>query len=290
VGSAGAAGFNSGWSWTKVKDLSHDMDAVWGSGANDVYTVGSFGFVMRSTGHDDWITSQLPVHENAQAIWGSGANDIFAANRTLFHLQSGTWSALTLPDWAPNATIWALDTNNVYLGGGAATGVLAHGSAAGPWEQIPLPEGTQSIRAIWGSSSDNLYVASGSILHQSGSSAWQQELRGGGGGGIVTVSGSSATNLYAAGYLGVSHSNGDGTWTPVSLPLLKGDGPSCLFTYDDATTFVGGTASGVYVSDASGTWTLIGVGTGGSHRAIWAPSRDEVYVVGLDGVSHGRRQ
>ena len=271
------------------------MEAVWGSSASDVYTVGSLGFVMHSTGHDDWATSQLPVHEEATGIWGSSATDIFAlnVNGTLFHLQSGTWTALTLPAWAPRATIWVLDANNVYLGGGFSTGILAHGSASGTWEQVPMPEARSGVQAVWGSASDNLYVANSSILHQSGSSEWREESIGGNGaaiGAIDMISGSSATNLYAASDMGVFHSKGDGNWTPVTLPLRNGESPYCLFTYDDATTFVGGNKSGVYVSDASGAWKLIGVGTGGSHRSIWAPSRDEVYVAGLDGVSHGRRQ
>jgi hypothetical protein len=95
--------------------------------------------------------------------------------------------------------------------------------------------------------------------------------------------------VYVAGLAGLFHSQGDGHWDAISLPLAKGEDPYVVFAQAPNAVFMGTNDSTVFFFDGT-EWTNIGRLTGGSHQLIWAPSADEVYITGLDGFWYGKRR
>jgi hypothetical protein len=72
---------------------------IWGSGATDVYIVGSPGSVLHSAGDGTWTRESTgqpnPGSSDVYAIWGSGPDDIYLGGdgSTIVHYTgNGAWT------------------------------------------------------------------------------------------------------------------------------------------------------------------------------------------------------
>ena len=162
-------------------DVLKTFTAVWGTGPNDVWAIGSGGTIMHYDG-ETWVETPSGVLDTLNAIWGSGPNDIWivSTTTTILHgtgFKDGTavWT-LSPTGFSPwnSAFIraaWGTSPDDVRLGGrmydladpdwdnGLWAGnqlLLVPGDGGTAWKQVP---GTATIRSIWGSSASNVWMA-----------------------------------------------------------------------------------------------------------------------------------
>ncbi len=75
------------------------LDALWGSGANDIWAVGAQGVIRHYTGGDAWTVVPSPVTEDLHGVWGSRADDVWAVgdDGVVLHWDGTAWSVIPTP-------------------------------------------------------------------------------------------------------------------------------------------------------------------------------------------------
>lgn len=186
-----------GWTRLEVPDTSW-LNAVWGSGPNDVYAVGLNGVILHSTGDDVWTQQKTGRANELTSVFGSSASDIYAveASAVLHSTGDGHWSVV--PNIQPAGTgglghIWMSSPTSIYVSGDTSRAVPAY------------PTGGVNIFR-W--QAPNLVREFALAEHH-----------------IAGLFGTDATDLWAVGSFEqgggthglVLHSPGDGTWTRQSF-------------------------------------------------------------------------
>jgi hypothetical protein len=95
VGSYGGTEHWDGAKWTAVKtNVTERLEAVWASAQNDVWAVGWGGRILRWRGLG-WSIEPSPTTNNLFAIWGRAANDVLIAGDggQIFHWDGNAWTA-----------------------------------------------------------------------------------------------------------------------------------------------------------------------------------------------------
>ncbi len=112
--------------WTEYDSQSFtQLNAVWGSGANDVWAVGDAGVVRRWTGATPkrWQVVSVPTDHDLTGVWGSGPNDIWVVGEhgTILHFDGASWTqpvAAFQPGVEPHLRgIWGSGPNDVWVVG-----------------------------------------------------------------------------------------------------------------------------------------------------------------------------
>lgn len=298
----------AGPTWVKEYDNVTDnvaLEAIWGSGPNDVYVVGAKGnacLVLHSTGDGTWTeqTSGVStVNGGLYTVWGSGSGDIYVGgfSDTLLHSTGdGSWSPQTIGNLGP-FNIWGSGPTDVYFAYAASGGNVYHSTGDGTWTPLMIGSASSTISAVWGTDSSNVYFTGGTgtgyrtpyVVH--GPSTPAEETMPTFSDGflhnIFDVWGSSATDLYAVGNgYAIYHSTGDGTWTQQT-------GPSGGNTFEDVwgsgpnDIYLASQTGGVYHSAGDGTWSKItAIANGVSPVGVWGASAGDVYVVGRNQILH----
>ena len=88
------------------------LNAIWGSGPNDVWVVGTRGFAAHFDG-SKWTVQRPNTLLSLFSIWGSGPNDVWAANsgKALYHWKGSAWeeSNIVADSRVPSSRWAALD-------------------------------------------------------------------------------------------------------------------------------------------------------------------------------------
>ncbi len=254
------------------------LKAVWGSGPNDVWAVGSGGSITHWNG-TAWTVTPAGTKYTLYAIWGSGPNDVWAASMTnaIFH-STGFANASTEWTQVPGATeadtampvnaIWGTAAGDVRIGARANMMYLpddddfdwagqfvltkdADGNIA--WK----PEASGSVHGFWGSATDLWLIADDSGRNNNG---WNkgQTLHG------VTFKGQLA-------------------WTPVdsqSTLLLEGIWGSSA----DDIWAVGEQGTLRRMKKGMTRWEIVPSPTKEGLHAVWGSAADDVWAVGDKGT------
>ena len=257
------------------------LASVWGSGPNDVWTVGAFGTVTHWDGKQ-WTTSQLETHWSLRAVWGSGPNDVWtmAATNQIFHTTgfvngTATWSSVaSVTDEAINppalaGAIWGSSASDVWIGGkilymqrdNDLFGELAWRTVAAEDGGVAWAPGLQDFtldmtRGIWGSGPNDVWVV-----------------------------GTKSNNLpFAAHSTGADSANGEAPkWTVLDTQALSGlyavwgSGPDDVWAVGDNGTIR-------HASAKAKLWTIIESPTTENLRGIWGSGPNDVWVVGEHGT------
>jgi hypothetical protein len=119
--------------WTEVDSQSSViLDCIWGTGANDVWTVGDKGTIRHITNAnaERWDIVPSPTGELLRSIWGSGANDVWAVgdNGAIIHWDGKDWktsvAAFQVNKKKPDLYgVWGSGPNDVWIVG---DGVALH--------------------------------------------------------------------------------------------------------------------------------------------------------------------
>lgn len=128
----GAASEDGGvLSWTPVDtQASRRLFAIWGSGPDDVWSVGQFGAIRHvAAGDERWSIVPSPTTSALFGVWGSAANDVWAVGDrgTILHYDGAAWrpsSAQFPPGNVPDLlSVWGSSANDVWAVGG---GIVLH--------------------------------------------------------------------------------------------------------------------------------------------------------------------
>ncbi|MBX3212208.1 MAG: hypothetical protein KF850_09260 [Labilithrix sp.] len=276
-----------GWCRVDMPDDKAALYGIWGSGPDDVWTVGSNGAVFHWDG-STWSAERVETDAGQPrplfGIWGTGPDDVWAFSATdLLHSRGWTKSGADFSSFEvikrPGATsylpiglraVWGSSSTDVWVlqATTGAPGALAFDKCSrsegwvpeGPKLAVAFGERSASIGfnlwAIWGSSPRDIWMIGerGRIFHSDG--FW---------GGMVQWS-QVNSNTYAD-LRGVWGTAADDVWVVGDRGTIR------HFTPDPAGQLRWA------ASDADTTHAL---------HAVWASSATDVWAVGDEGtILHG---
>jgi hypothetical protein len=165
------------------------LTAVWGSGKNDVWAVGSGGTIVHYDGAA-WTPTPSGVKNTFYAIWGSGPNDVYTVSDgqiilhgTGFQGASTPWTLVPTPNKPGNtpfvSAVWGSSAQDVRIGGRAFDFVDPVTGAHGTGDRFTLlldagteagigwtpRQGTSTIRGIWGSSASDVWMVADNSVY-----------------------------------------------------------------------------------------------------------------------------
>lgn len=280
---------------------------IWGSSTNDIHVVGSNGAILHYDGASWTPLASSPTSSWLRAVWGSSATNVLAVgdDGTILRFD-GTWSAMTSNTSSNLHGVWGTASDNVYaVGGATGLGTIVHFD--GDWSPVTLPDTYPFLRAIWGRSAEDIYIAGngGVILHGEGR-VWRQLAIGG-----VNLQSIGGTNerVIAAGSSGRTLSHGGASYwsrafaSPADVwagttpgdelvlsstalytdvrnpPIYSNPSPSSGFSNvirAGNEIFITDLAGRVHHFD--GSWSVDTVRPAANLGQIWASSADDVWV------------
>ncbi len=130
--------------WTEVDTRTFSvLNAVWGSGPGDVWTVGDGGTIRHITaGAKTSSIVESPTTENLRGLWGAGPKDIWAVgeNGTFLHYDGTEWrtakGAFSSKEKRHLYSIWGSGPSDVWAVG---DGIVMHYSGPRPGAQGAKP-------------------------------------------------------------------------------------------------------------------------------------------------------
>ncbi len=297
AGGSGAAGGGGGpplppeLVWTK-QGPARTIEAIWGSGAENIYAVGLTGALLHSTGDGTWTTQSAGTSANLTGVWGSGPTDVYVSvdsNTFLHSVGDGKWEHQAYDSGFTFNDIWGLDSSHVFAVG---PGVV-RGTGNGAWQSPPEEIGTSPTFALWGSSPSDLYAATGksnnsTIYHSTGDGNWVAQSTPAAT-SAVDIIGVDATHLYAAADNFVLRSNGSGTWT-VELTTPSVQKVLALWAASADAVYACTQEGFFYRSNGHGAWSEgvdLDPSVRGDCAAVWGTGPDDIYVGGSGGIYHG---
>lgn len=298
------------------------LNAVWGSGPNDVWAVGTRGTILHGDG-----SKLVPVPSGSNevffAVWGTGAQDVWVMNGTAplrskgFAGGTATFEEVRGSSWNPELVstgrLWAgvsATPNGVWIGGEASSRFSdSFGNSSSFWRLGSDADGgaiwngtkacsdmqpcTPAVRAFWGASGGTLRAVGmkgqAFRLDDADAGHWAYENPQTNA-DLEAMWGSSATDVWAVGQNGtLRHATGAaGAWTVVASPTgedlhgVWGSGPSDVWAVGDAGTVL-------HFDGKAWTRATIGLRPGDVPTrllGVWGSGPDDVWVVGEGIVLH----
>jgi len=142
--------------------------SVWGSGPNDIYVLGTFGFEhFDGSAFTEIEIDGISAGGDGQ-VWGTAANDVWLANGDdrIYHFDGAAWTASD--ELNDISAIWGSGPNSVWAAGSA--GYIAHFD--GSWHQLHMQKigapYLQDLLAVHGSAQNDVWIV-GRQLGEGGS-------------------------------------------------------------------------------------------------------------------------
>lgn len=126
-----------------------------------------------------WTLEDINIDYRLRGIWGTAADDIWAAGSggTLIHYNGKAWTRQPLGTTNDLYAGWSASRDEVWVVGSKGT-VLHRPSAAQPFVRELLNQNGQpyakTLRAIWGSSPDKLWLGGEGALFEGCIGAWSE--------------------------------------------------------------------------------------------------------------------
>jgi hypothetical protein len=299
-----------------AKELpQYALNAVWGTGAANVYVAGAAGTIVRWDGAKLTLEKPLTTY-TLNAVWGSGPDDVWAASTpsVILHRTAAGWakappaetnafrvhSVVLRAAWGPP------DGSAIFLGGDRLTKVSGEDPETQLWRSTTSKVAWASaseipfftIQGIWGATANDYWIVgyhfqSGVVAYHVVPSsdpkapAWvATDLQT-----VATMNavwGSSATDVWAVGQHGTirRHTGGAAArWDVVASP-----------TTEDLRAVWGSSASDVWAAGDGGTllhwngtaWRRLvasfPVGKNPDLYGIWGSGGSDVWAVGASGT------
>jgi hypothetical protein len=264
-----------GTSWNvEVTTSTFALNAIWGTGPDEVYAVGGNGAAIRFDG-----VSWTPIDRGSalfsSAVWGTGGSDVYAVgqNGSVFHWDGLAWDAMA------SRSVQELD--GVFGVDGRVFAVGKYGTilelVSGEW--LHADQGfTVNLQDVWmDATGDAFAVGNNGTILRLRNDGWEA-MASGTTHHLRSVHGNSSSDLIAVGRGGVVLRFDGTSWTSsIEGPGFDFHDVYMLPTGDAYVVGAGGLifrsfgSSWVDASIPSVTDSLLGV---------WGPSANEVYVVG----------
>jgi hypothetical protein len=218
------------WIWQGSFAPPAGLNALWVSGADNVWGVGDNGSIVHFDGLA-WATVPGGTMNHLHGIWGASPSDIWAVAgglggegnyANMVHWDGQLWSPASNATSANLSGIWGNSAGDLWAVGDS---VIEHYDGHA-WS-IAYTSDTNSFGAVAGSSAgdvwaagDNIYPTFGDkqLFHLSGGS-WTQLSSGVPNKGMTTIWASGSADAWAAGFGATTHWDGH-AWTPSSEPLV----------------------------------------------------------------------
>ena len=228
VGSVPGTGFNpsgvilhyDGSSWTTT-DAPVALSGVWGSGPDDVWTVGVEGTVLHYNG-TEWSQVRGGMGRDLYGLHGFPSGTVYAAGASIVLRSYGSgWDIVVADKDSPHHAIWGESENDLFVVGGGINYIMRI-RTGGRWSGQDVPGGWGTYRGVWGSKSSDVFAGGSRLMHFNGVS-WTVMMGATANLQVADVWGSSPTDVYAVQdgvNPGMLHYDGTG-WTTVALPDVE---------------------------------------------------------------------
>jgi len=201
-----------GGQWRETT-LQREGSAVagWAVAANDVWVAGKYGEIMHWDG-SQW-TSQLaiPGHRGRWGdLWASGPRDVWLVGAQIAHWDGTAWRVVPTPgNTSGFRSVWGTGPDNVWVAGAEGTLLRWNGTT---WTRMATGT-TRTLTGLWAADPNDLWVSGeeGTLLHWNGRQ-FAPMAPPGMSGDIKALWGQSANNVWVANDLYVYHYNGT-RWT-----------------------------------------------------------------------------
>ncbi|MCI0339757.1 MAG: hypothetical protein L0216_01180, partial [Planctomycetales bacterium] len=271
---------------------TQELRGVWGPSATDVFAVGAGGTILR-TGGSSWAPMASPVTTDLAAVHGTSGSNVFACGvgGVVLRFDGSSWAPLPSGTTDDLNGVFAAGATDVFLCGARGTLLRWDGARFSTFSSFSPGPPTKAFRAIWGSSSSDVFAvgdgnfgsSQGPIWHWNGSTWTLQvpnDLTN-----LWSVWGTSGTNVWAAGdWLGlavVKRWNGS-SWSNESItafsPALR-----TVFGRSASDALTAGVYGGLHSTNGGGTWTAVATSTTVDFRAGVAFSGGPAFLVGEGG-------
>jgi len=276
------------------------VEAIWGSGPNDVYaSINDSGVnhLTHYTGSTTWTTPINTGITHGKAVWGTSASNIFVGDywsADVAHYNGTTWS--TLP--SPPPLIGGSYPGSGVLRGSTAPDGKVYVQGSGPsrayifvydgvgWTDLGAPLGTTEL---WAAAGGNLFGAAGaaaSVARLAGSSHVATPIDTiTGAGDLIAKASDDVYALSPLDFGTVMHWDGASWEADTAVSEAAGlamtpTGTLMATAWHNAPSNPG---DGLYVRAPNGTWTLHANGSGSS---LWALADNDVWIVDFIKIKH----
>lgn len=101
----------------------HLLQALWGSGTNDIWAAGDSGALIHYNGTAWSPLPNSPTGVDLHGVWGTAANDVWAVgdNGILLHFDSFGWSKASSSTTRTLRSVWGSPSGEVWAVGDSAT-------------------------------------------------------------------------------------------------------------------------------------------------------------------------
>jgi hypothetical protein len=274
--------------------LANHFVGAWGSGPNDVWTVGGSDVKRAATlmhWTRDWAAVPAGNAPGLRGVWGSAPNDVWAVGDagTTLHWDGATWTSVATGTIEGLRSVWASGPNDVWAVGHGGT--ILHGDGATWSLDVASPETKLWLSSVSGSGPDDVWAAGiseleleptiGLLVHWNGRN-WSSSY------GVLQpvwgVWSNGRSDAWAVGR-GIFHWDGSG-WRDVPSPIDT--------THDILTSVWGSAADDVWAVGTSGTilhwdgtdWSSVQLDfpVPADLYGIWGSGPDNVWAVGARGT------
>lgn len=290
---------HAGWKSQPPPYTSIRLYAVWGSGPDDVFAVGTYSGVDTYSSEDPglctilhyngttWTTMSSCPAGGFLDVWGSGPNDVFivGGSGTILHYNGTDWTTMSSGTTYTLYGVWGSGPDDIFaVGTGGNTSIILHYDGT-EWTSVFSSDPYIVLQDIWGSGPNDVFVVgtNGTIFHYDGTE-WMDMSQ-------TTIEwfsgiwGSGLNDVFMVGTTTLQKGNVhyfDGTgWTTIvsntaySLNHVWGSGPNDVFVvgYHGTILHYDGT-----------NWKTMSSGTTVSFYGVWGSGPDNVFAVGEDGT------
>jgi hypothetical protein len=282
--------------WQQVaKKLPNALLSIWGTSANDVWTVGSDtadgkGPLVLHYDGTAWTRLETGATGDLWWVFGFENGPVFLGgqNGLMLRYENGAFAKMTTPGTAIVTGIWGASADDVWAVGaesGGARGAFAWRLRNGVWSDAPgFPPGlvdTDALWKVWGRDANDVWLvgSAGKTLHWDGSAF--TVVSAGTGESLFTVHANSR-RFVAVGGFGtgkIVESSGSNEWTnmsPADAPSLIG-----VALTESGTGFAVGQYGAVFAR-TDGGWSeeRTGFTLNQSLHSVWIDSSGGVWAVG----------
>jgi len=211
-----------GTQWHAQPSSTGSFSGVYGASDDEVWTVGTMGFIGRWDGKAYVELSHHETTENFYALTGFGGDDVFATgwdHTTIHHWDGSSWTGQPTDiinshwegyqKWFPG--VWGSSSDDVWAAG---YGSIAHWDGTA-WEEVV--EGGNHW-GTWGSASDDVWFVGPSTARRWNGSTWEDHSAAFGKSWLRDVGGVDADTAWAVGDGGAIFAWDGETWTSQASP------------------------------------------------------------------------
>lgn len=276
----------SEWTWQNPLPQGNTLKAVWGSGSNDVFAVGSYGTILHYDGIE-WQVMDSGTTQNLNGVWGSNGDNVFAVGSggTILHYDGAVWGPMSSGTTRDLNGVWGSSASNVFAVGSYGTIRRYDGSS---WRSISSGT-TNTLNGIWGSAANDIFVVGdkGTIRRYDGS-VWKA-MSSNTSLNLLAVWGNSSNSVFVTGDTTILRYNGS-TWTEISAGYLYPGGYNGVWGTSATNVYVSKTSCDVVGCFGSvlryngATWDYAQTGSADHLVGIWGSSGSDIFVVGSAGT------